>query len=160
MKKAIVYGALVISALSFVSCATTNGITADDVANGRGNCNSCSGRYTPTATSVLVKKETKKMLQSPVDKMAGAEVDEYTYYLVINENKTFSTIVNIHGTKQYDFRAGTFQSKGDTLNLSYYKNLRSAYLTDKVVVDNRKGEVYFLETDLAKTTRLKILNEL
>lgn len=160
MKKAIVYCVLAISALYITSCGTTNGITAEDVANGRGNCNSCPDKYTPTTTSVMVKKETKKMLQSPVDKMAGTAMDAYTYYLVINENKTFSTIVNIHSTKQYDFRAGTFQTKGDTLKLKYYKDLQSVYLTDQVLVDNRKGEMYFLGKDLAKTTRLKILNEL
>ena len=160
MKKAITYFVLAAGIASLASCATSNGITVDDVANGKGKCSSCSGTYTPTAASLVVKKETKKMLQSPVDKMAGAEVDEFTYYLVLNENKTFSTIVNIHSTKQYDFRAGTFQAKGDTINLNYYKNLHSEYLTDKVVVDNKKQEVYFLNRDLAKTTRLKILNEL
>ncbi len=100
------------------------------------------------------------MLQSPIDKMAGAEMDDYTYYLVINENKTFSTVVNIHGTKQYDFRAGTFKASGDTLKLNYYKNITSDYLSDKVLVDNKKGEMYFLSASLVKTTRLKILNEL
>ena len=147
--------------LSFVSCARNiSGITVEDIANGKGNCSTCSGRYTPTDISLTVKNETKKMLQSPVDKMAGAEMDEFTYYLVLNENKTFSAIVNVHSTKQYDFRAGTFQSNGDTLSLNYYKKLGSAYLTDKVVIDNNKKEVYFLNTDMAKTTRLKILNEL
>lgn len=159
MKNAVVYVFLIIVSFSLASCATS-GITVDDVSNGRAKCGSCSGRYTPTALSVSIKKETKKMLQSPVFMMAGAEMDEFTYYLVINRNKTFSTIVNIHGTQQYDFRAGTFQTRGDTLNLDYYKHLGSDYLTDKVVVDNNKGEVYFLNTALAKTTRLKILNEL
>ncbi len=162
MKKVIVYCGLVIGVISLLSCASSiaTGISAEDVANGRGKCNSCSGKYTPTATSVSVKKETKKMLQSHVVKMAGAEMDAFTYYFVINENKTFSVIVNIHDTKQYDFRAGTFQSKGDTLNLNYYKNLKSDYLGDKAVIDNNKGEVYFLGAGSSKTTRLKILNEL
>ncbi len=162
MKKVIVYSSLVMVIISLVSCASSiaTGISAEDVANGRGNCNSCSGKYTPTATSVTVKRETKKMLQSHVVRMAGAEVDEFTYYFVINENKTFSVIVNIHDTRQYDFRAGTFQSKGDTLNLKYYNNLKSDYLGDKAVVDNNKREVYFLGAGSAKATRLKILNEL
>ncbi len=100
------------------------------------------------------------MLQSPVAQMAGAQMEAYTYYLVLNQNKTFSTIVNIHSTRQYDFRAGTFQTKGDTIKLNYHKNVTSSYLTDRVLLDNQKKEVYFLNADLAKTTRLKILNEL
>ncbi|MFT3679591.1 MAG: hypothetical protein QM791_04925 [Ferruginibacter sp.] len=160
IKKGIVYVALMAGTLSFLSCATTNGITVDDISNGRAKCGSCTGVYTPTELSADVKKETKKMLQSHIIKMAGAEMDKYTYYLVINENKTFSTIVNIHATKQYDFRAGTFKAKGDTLSLSYYKNLKSDFLTDKLVIDNKKREIYFLNKDLAQTTRLKILNEL
>ena len=160
MKKAIVYGILLIGASTIVSCAVTNGITPVDVANGRGNCNSCDGHYTPTDISAKVKRETKRLLQSPVIRMAGAEMDEYTYYLIINENKTFSAVVNVHGTRQYDFRAGTFYTKGDTLNLNYYKNITSAYLTDRVLVDYKKREMYFLNDDQARTTRLKILNEL
>jgi hypothetical protein len=158
MKKVILYCALAAGIVSLLSCA--RGITADDVSNGRGRCSSCTGRYTPTEISLTVKNETKKMLQSPVNKMAGAEMDEFTYYLIINENKTFSAIVDVHGTQQYDFCAGTFQSNGDTLNLSYYKNIKSVYLTDRAVVDNNKKEIYFLNTSQEKTTRLKILNQL
>lgn len=156
-----VYVLMITGTFYLVSCATTNGVSFQDISNGKNNCSTCPDIiYTPTDISVSVKKETKKMLQSPVVQMAGAQMDEFTYYLVLNENKTFSTVVNIHSTRQYDFRAGTFQTKGDTLKLTYYKNLTSAYLTDKVLVDNDKKEVYFLNKDLVKTTRLKMLNEL
>lgn len=160
MKKALLYSVLFVATVSIISCATSSGVSYEDVSNGKSKCNTCEGKYIPTETSVLVKKETRKMLQSPIIKMAGAQMEKFTYYLVLNENKTFSAIVNIHSTMKYDFRAGTFQTKGDTLNLNYYKNIGSDYLTDKAVIDNNKNEIYFLNTSLAKVTRLKILNEL
>lgn len=121
----------------------------------------CSvSRYTPTERSLAVKKETKEMLHSRVDKMAGAEMDGFTYYFILNENKTFSAIVDIHATKQYDFSAGTFQYNGDTLHLNYYKNQQSPYLTDRAVVDKGSNEIYFLDAGLTKTRRLKFLDQL
>jgi hypothetical protein len=120
----------------------------------------CSARYTPTEQSLTVKNETKQMLQSKVDKVAGAETEGLTYYFILHENKTFAAIIDIHGTKKYDFSAGTFQSKGDTLQLNYYKNLQSGYLTDKAVVDNVNNEIYFLDKDLTKIKKLKFLNQL
>jgi hypothetical protein len=120
----------------------------------------CSAKYTPTEGSLTVKKETKKMLQSHVDRMAGAKVDGFTYYFILNENKTFEAIIDIDGTKQYDFCAGTFQYNADTLNLNYYKNFKSPYLTDKAVVDNSNNEIDFLNADLTKSKRLKFLDQL
>jgi hypothetical protein len=155
MKKVILYFVLASGIFSFMSCA--KGVIANDAAINDLPCD-CSASYTPTATSLAIKNETKKMSWSHIDKIASSETDDLSYYFIIRENKTFSVIVSVHGTQQYDFRAGTFQANGDTLSLKYYKNVKSDYLNDKVVVDNDKKEVSFLGTEQDKNKSLKILN--
>jgi hypothetical protein len=121
---------------------------------------SCTARYTPTEGSIAIKKETKRLLDSKVNRMAGVTTGNLTYYFILNENNTFAAVVNMNDSKKYDFCAGTFEYNADTLNLNYYKNYKSKYLTDRVLVNNFDKEMTFLDADSTKNTRIKILNEL
>jgi hypothetical protein len=121
---------------------------------------SCTAKFTPTEGSVAIKRETRKMLDSKVNKMAGVTTNNLTYYFIMNENNTFAAVVNMNDSKQYDFCAGTFEYNADTLNLNYYKNYKSKYLTDRVVVDDFNKEMVFINDDSTKNTKIKILNVL
>lgn len=118
----------------------------------------CSVKYKPTEQSVTVKKETKEMLLSKVDKMAGRVTDGYTYYFIMNENKTFAAVVNMDATKQYEFCAGTYKSNNDTLTLNYYKNYKSQYFTDKAVINNISKEIIFIGDDAGEDRRVKLMD--
>lgn len=121
----------------------------------------CSAKYTPTAGSIAIKRETKKMLESKVDKMAGATTDGRTYYFILNQNNTFAAVIDMDDSKQYDFCAGTYQNNSDTLNLNYYKNYKSKYLTDRAVINNFSKEIVFIDNaDSTRNTKIKILNQL
>jgi hypothetical protein len=120
----------------------------------------CSAKYTPTEGSIAIKRETKKMLNAKLDKMAGATTDGRTYYFILNQNNTFAAVIDMDDSKQYDFCAGTYQNNSDTLNLNYYKNYKSKYLTDRAVIDNFNKEIVFLGDDSTKNTTIKILNQL
>jgi hypothetical protein len=121
----------------------------------------CSANYKPTGESVAIKKETKRLLNSKVDRMAGIKTGGLTYYFILNENKSFSAVVDMDDSKQYDFCAGTYQYNYDTLNLNYYKNYKSKYFTDKAVIDNNNNEIVFINTDdSTKNRRIKFLDQL
>ncbi len=120
----------------------------------------CSASYTPTEQSIAIKKATKKMLLSKVERIAGRKDGGLTYYFILNENKTFSAVVDMDDSKKYEFCAGTFKNNNDTLTLNYYNNYRSKYLTDKAVIDNVNKEIIFLDIDPTKNTRMKFLAQL
>ena len=120
----------------------------------------CSARYTPTDESLSIRKETRKMLDSKVDKMAGAKKDGLTYYFILNKNNSFAAVVDMDSAKKYEFCAGTYKNNADTINLSYYKNFKSKYLTDKAVIDNFNKEIVFIDADSTKNTRIKLLAQL
>ena len=119
----------------------------------------CSARYTPTEESLLIKNETRYLTQSKVARMAGLKVDGYTYFFILNENKSFSAVVDMDASKKYDYCAGTFEDNADTLNFNYYKNFKSIYFTDKAVIDHNSNELVFIDADSSKTKRIKFLDE-
>jgi hypothetical protein len=121
---------------------------------------SCSARYTPTDQSVSIKTETRKMLDSRIAVMAGLQTDSITYYFILNRNKSFAAIAHLDNEKKYDFRAGTFESNADTLDLSYYGNYKSNYFSDKAIIDNANGEIIFLSADSTKNRKIKFLDQL
>ena len=119
---------------------------------------SCTAKYTVTDESLAVKKETKKMLQSKAERMAGLKVGDLTYYFILNENNSFAAIVDMDNTKKYDFCAGTFENISDTINLNYYNNYKSKYFTDRAIIDNKSKEIVFLNPDFTENKRIKLLD--
>ena len=121
----------------------------------------CSAKYTPTQESASIQKETRKMLNSKVDKMAGLTIEGRTYYFILNKNNSFAGIVNMDNSKQYDFCAGTYQNNADTLSLSYYKNYKSKYFSNKAIIDNMNKEIVFIDdVDSTKNRRIKLLDQI